>query len=180
MAEHDMPPTPGGRNRTVTNMKVRVLDYGEAGCFIVLIAQTGHPGSRAVVVKRDALLESLPAPVRMRLVAARADKDIRDRLGLAPRTLTLYANPLNDVQPPWEYDYDCVAHPAAVEVTSLAGVGGKYRYGGSVNLGGTQLPVEGDLEGPLTADVLESVAARIEEQLGVRVGPLVFQGGMFQ
>ena len=180
MAEHDMPPTPGGRNRTVTNMKVRVLDYGEAGCFIVLIAQTGHPGSRAVVVKRDDLLESLPDHVRTRLMAARADKDIRDRLGLAPRTLTLYANPLNDVHPPWEHDYDCVAHPAAVEVTSLAGVRGKYRYRGSVNLGGTPLPVEGDLEGPLTADVLDSVAARIEEQLGVRVGPLVFQGGMFQ
>lgn len=162
------------------NMRVRVLDYGEAGCFIVLIAQTGHPGSRAVVVKRDDLLDGLPDPVRMRLVAARADKDIRDRLGLAPRTLTLYGNPLNDVQPPWEYDYDCVAHPAVVEVTSLADGGGKYRYRGSVALGGTSLPVEGDLEGPLTADVLESVAVRIEEQLGVRVGPLVFQGGMFQ
>jgi hypothetical protein len=164
----------------MNNMRVRVLDYGEVGCFIVLVAQTGHPGGRAVVVKRDALLDGLPKTVQARLVAARADKDIRDRIGLAPRTLTLYANPLNDVQPPWEYDYDCVAHPAVVEVTSLAGVRGKYRYRGSVALGGTQLPVEGDLEGPLTADVLESVAARIEEQLGVRVGPLVFQGGMFQ
>lgn len=180
MAEHDMPPTPGGRNGTVTNMRVRVLDYGEAGCFIVLIAQTGQTGSRAVVVKRDGLFESLPAPVRTRLVAARADKDIRERLGLTPQSLTLYTNPLGDVQPPWEYDYDCVAHPAVAEVTSLAGVGGKYRYRGSVALGGTSLPVEGDLEGPVTADVLESVAARIEEQLGVRVGPLVFQGGMFQ
>ena len=65
-------------------------------------------------------------------------------------------------------------------MTSLADGGGKYRYRGSVALGGTQLPVEGDLEGPLTADVLESVAVRIEERLGVRVGPLVFQGGMFQ
>ena len=164
----------------MNNMRVRVLDYGEAGCFIVLIAQTGQPGSRAVVVKRDALLDGLPKTVQARLVAARADKDIRDRIGLAPRTLTLYTNPLNDVQPPWEYDYDCVAHPAVVEVTSLAVRGGEYRYRGSVALGGTPLPVEGDLEGPLTADVLESVAARIEEQLGVRVGPLVFQGGMFQ
>lgn len=180
MTGHNVPPTPGGRNRTVTNMKVRVLDYGEASCFILLIAQTGHPGSRAVVVKRDTLLDGLPDPVRMRLVAARADKDIRDRLGLAPRTLTLYTNPLNDVQPPWEYDYDCVAHPAVAEVTSLADGGGKHRYRGSVALGGTPLPVEGDLEGPLTADLLESVAARIEEQLDVRVGPLVFQGGMFQ
>lgn len=164
----------------MNNMRARVLDYGEAGCFIVLVAQTGHPGSRAVVVKRDALLDGLPKTVQARLVAARADKDIRDRIGLAPRTLTLYANPLNDVQPPWEYDYDCVAHPAVVEVSSLAGVGGKYRYRGSVALGGTSLPVEGVLEGPVTADLLESVAARIEEQLGVRVGPLVFQGGMFQ
>lgn len=162
------------------NMRVRVLDYGEAGCFIVLIAQTGHPGGRAVVVKRDDLLDGLPDSVRMRLVAARADKDIRERLGLAPRTLTLYGNPLNDVQPPWEYDYDCVAHPAVVEVTSLAVRDGKYRYRGSVVLGGTSLPVEGVLEGPLTADVLESVASRIEERLGVRVGPLVFQGGVFQ
>lgn len=180
MAEHDMPPTPGERNRTVTNMRARVLDYGEAGCLIVLIAQTGRPGSRAVVVKRDGLFESLPAPVRTRLMAARADKDIRDRIGLTPRTLTLYTNPLNDVQPPWEYDYDCVAHPAVVEVSSLGGAGGKYWYRGSVDLGGTQLPVRGFLEGPLTADRLESVAARIEKKLGVRVGPLVFQGGMFQ
>ena len=164
----------------MNNMRVRVLDYGEAGCFIVLIAQTVQTGDRAVVVKRDALLDGLPKTVQARLVAARADKGIRDRIGLAPRTLTLYANPLNDVRPPWEYDYDCVAHPAVVEVTSLAGVGGKYRYRGSVALGGTSLPVEGDLEGPVTADVLESVAGRIEEQLGVRVGPLVFQGGMFQ
>lgn len=162
------------------NLRARILDYGEAGCFIVLIAQTGQTGSRAVVVKRDDLFESLPATVRTRLVAARADKDIRDRIGLTPQSLTLYSNPLGDVQPPWEYDYDCVAHPAVVEVSSLAGVRGKYRYKGSVALGGTPLPVEGDLEGPLTADVLESVAARIEEQLGVRVGPLVFQGGMFQ
>lgn len=164
----------------MNNMRARVLDYGEAGCFIVLIAHTGQAGSRAVVVKRDVLFDGLPDSVRMRLVAARADKDIRDRIGLAPRTLTLYANPLGDVQPPWEYDYECVAHPAVVEVSSLGGVGGKYRYRGSVALGGEPLPVEGDLEGPLTADALESVAARIEEQLGVRVGPLVFQGGMFQ
>lgn len=180
MAEHDMPPTPGERNGTVNNMRVRVLDYGEAGCFIVLIAQTGQTGSRAVVVKRDGLFESLPAAVRTRLLAARADKDIRDRLGLAPRTLTLYTNPLGDVQPAWEYDYDCVAHPAVVEVSSLSGVDGKYRYGGSVTLGGTPLPVEGHLEGPVTADLLDSVAGRIEEQLGIRIGPLVFQGGMFQ
>lgn len=162
------------------NLRARILDYGEAGCFIVLIAQTGQTGSRAVVVKRDDLFESLPATVRTRLVAARADKDIRDRIGLTPQSLTLYSNPLGDVQPPWEYDYDCVAHPAVVEVSSLGGVRGKYRYKGSVALGGTSLPVEGYLEGPLTADLLESVASRIEEQLGVRVGPLVFQGGMFQ
>ena len=162
------------------NMRVRVLDYGDAGCLILLVAQTGRPGGRAVVVKRDDLLDGLPNAARARLLAARADKDIRGRLGLAPRTLTLYGNPLNDVQPPWEYDYDCVTHPAVAEVTSLADGDGKYRYRGSVNLGGTPLPVEGDLEGPLTADLLESVAARIEEQLGVRVGPLIFQGGMFQ
>lgn len=164
----------------MNNMRVRVLDYGEANCFIVLIAQTGQPGSRAVVVKRDALLDGLPKTVQARLVAARADKDIRDRIGLTPQSLTLYTNPLNDVHPPWEYDYDCVAHPAVVEVSSLAGVRGQYRYRGSVALGGTSLPVEGYLEGPVTADLLDSVAARIEEQLGVRVGPLVFQGGMFQ
>lgn len=164
----------------MSNLRARILDYGEAGCFIVLIVQTGQPGSRAVVVKRDALFESLPDTVRTRLLAARADKDIRERISLTPRTLTLYTNPLNDVRPPWEYDYDCVAHPAVVEVTSLAVRSGEYRYRGSVNLGGTPLPVEGVLEGPLTADVLESVAGRIEEQLGVRVGPLVFQGGMFQ
>ena len=180
MTGHNVPPTPGGRNRTVTNMRVRVLDYGEAGCFIVLIAHTGQTGSRAVVVKRDALLDGLPDSVRMRLVAAGAAKDKRDRHGPAPRTLPHKGHPQNDVQPPGEYDNPRVAPPAVAEVTSLAGVGGKYRYRGSVALGGTQLPVEGDLEGPLTADLLESVAARIEGKLGVRVGPLVFQGGMFQ
>ena len=113
-------------------------------------------------------------------MAARADKDIRERLGLTPQSLTLYTHPLGDVQPPWEYDYDCVAHPAVVEVSSLGGVDGQYRYRGSVDLGGTSLPVEGYLEGPVTADLLDSVAGRIEEQLGIRIGPLVFQGGMFQ
>lgn len=179
MAEHDMPPTPGERNGTINNMRARVLDYGKDATVIILVAETTG-GQRAVVVNRDALLESLPDTVRTRLLAARADKDIRERIGLAPRTLVLYSNPLNDVRPPWEYDYDCVAHPAVVEVSSLAVRGGKYRYRGSVGLGGTPLPVEGLLEGPVTADLLESVASRIEEQLGVRVGPLVFQGGMFQ
>ena len=179
MTGHNVPPTPGGRNRTVTNMKVRVLDYGKETTVIVLVVETAG-GQRAVVVDHDALMAGVHPAARVRLLAARADKAIRARLGLNPQSLTLYVNPLGDVQSPWEYDYDCVAHPAVVEVTSLADGGGKYRYRGSVTLGGTPLPVEGDLEGPLTADVLESVAARIEEQLGVRVGPLVFQGGMFQ
>ena len=128
MAEHDMPPTPGERNGTINNMRARVLDYGKDATVIILVVETAG-GQRAVVVKRDVLLDGLPKTVQARLVAARADKDIRERLGLAPRTLTLYTNPLNDVRPPWEYDYDCVAHPAVVEVRSLAVRSGEYQIG---------------------------------------------------
>ena len=89
----------------MSNLRARILDYGKETTVIVLVVETAG-GQRAVVVDHDALMAGAHPAARVRLLAARADKAIRARLGLNPQSLTLYVNPLGDVQSPWEYDYE--------------------------------------------------------------------------
>lgn len=181
MTGHNVPPTPGGRNRTVTNMKVRVLDYGKETTVIVLVVETAG-GQRAVVVDHDALMAGAHPAARVRLLAARADKAIRARLGLNPQSLTLYVNPLGDVQSPWEYDYECVTYPARVlkwDVTdSPDGPEAEWKARVEFFDGGHPLYTCGRLYGSTAAgrgpdaEDLDSIAGMIEDDLGIRVGPL--------
>ena len=165
----------------MSNLRARVLDYEKDATVIVLVVETTG-GPRPVVVDHDALMAGAHPAARVRLLAARADKAIRDRLGLNPQSLTLYVNPLNDVDPPVQYDYECVTYPARVlkwDVTdSPDGPEAAWKARVEFFDGGHPLYTGGRLYGSTSADRgpdaedLDSIAGIIEDDLGIRVGPL--------
>lgn len=165
----------------MSNLRARVLDYEKDATVIVLVVETTG-GPRPVVVDYDALMAGAHPAARVRLLAARADKAIRDRLGLNPQSLTLYVNPLGDVQSPWEYDYECVTYPARVikwDVTdSPDGPEAAWQARVEFFNRGKPLYAGGRLYGSAAAgrgpdaEDLDSIAGMIEDDLGIRVGPL--------
>lgn len=165
----------------MNNMRARILDYGKDATVIILVVETAG-GQRAVVIDRDALMAGAHPAARARLLAARTDKAIRDRLGLNPQSLTLYVNPLNDVDPSVQYDYECVTYPARVikwDVTdSPDGPEAAWQARVEFFNRGKPLYAGGRLYGSAAAgrgpgaEDLDSIAGSIEDDLGIRVGPL--------